>query len=84
MVTGHQNHSMDNSTYTQMYHAILKGIPLEVWAKLEEMQVGGTLTLLCYCADENHDGGRKFCHTNLLCDFMLKRWPKHFLDIREC
>src|ERR1035437_9160998 len=79
MVTGHQAHTLDNSEYMLMYRAILAGVPLEAWAQLENMQAGGTLTLLCYCADENHDGGRKFCHTHILIEYMMRSRPKDYV-----
>ena len=83
MVRGHQTHSLDNSHYTLLYEGILDSLPPEVWKQLEDMHAGGTLTLLCYCADLNHDGGRKFCHTHVLIEYMLRRWPKFFVDVRE-
>ena len=82
MVRGHQTHTMSNQEYTRLYTAILDALPIQAWRKLTHQMQGGILTFLCYCEEENVDGGRKFCHSHLIVEYMLKRWPMFFRDAR--
>lgn len=83
MVRGHQNHTLSNAEYTAQYLELLERVPIAAWRWLTAQRQQGILTLLCYCAPYNHDGGRKFCHTHLCIDAMLRRWPQYFRDARE-
>ena len=82
MVRGHQAKTLDNASYVRAYEDILNSRTLAAWRWLTRQAQGGALTFLCYCPDQNSDGGRKFCHTNAIVEYMLRRWPKLFLDVR--
>lgn len=56
--------------YVEMYVDILDNISPEFWERLQIIgQQVGEITFLCYCKDGD------FCHTYLLRDYMINRWP---------
>lgn len=83
MVTDIKARRITQAQYVQQYRQILDLAPDAAWSWLWQQAVGGELTLLCYCADANWDGSPKFCHTHVLIDYMLRRWPEFFIDGRE-
>jgi uncharacterized protein YeaO (DUF488 family) len=83
MVRGHQTRTMNNREYTRRYLAILEALPIQAWRKLTAQAKNNTLVFLCYCLDETTDGARKFCHTHIICDYLLNRWPQFFRDGRK-
>jgi hypothetical protein len=73
MVMGHKAARITDEEYTSSYIKILDRVPKPIWRWLwQQGQETGTLTVLCYCRDE------WFCHTHLLIDYAITRWPKAF------
>jgi len=70
--------TMGEAEYTRRYLAILNRVGLDTWGGLEELghEFGG-LRFLCYCPN------RKFCHTHLLINYLLERWPEVYQDGRR-
>lgn len=75
LVTAHKQGSMTDEDYTSRYMAQLQAIPdekyHEAW-RLAVQHFDGRLVLRCYCKDG------KFCHTYLLIEHMLERFPDLF------
>lgn len=82
MVRGHQSRDLSNDGYIKQYHAILDSVPIIGWRWLTSQMRGGIITVLCYCEEETVDGAPKFCHTHVLIDYMLRRWPTFFREAR--
>jgi hypothetical protein len=82
MVRGHQSHLLSNEEYSRKYVAILDAVPIAGWRWLTSQMKGGIITVLCYCEEQTVDGAPKFCHTHLLIEYMLRRWPSFFRDAR--
>lgn len=83
MVREHQSHVLSTPQYGMMFMNMLHQVPIENWRWLTAQRKANILTLLCYCPDLNVDGGRKFCHTHLVVQHMLRRWPQFFQDGRD-
>jgi len=79
MVSGHKGGTMGDIEYKQLYTEILEAAGEKAFRKLWEAGTsnGGKLTLLCYCPS-----GR-FCHTHLLVEYAVKRYPEWFADGRR-
>lgn len=75
LVEAHKHGRMTDEEYTWRYQAILRAIPderfHEAW-RLGMDHFNGRLVLLCYCKDG------KFCHTYLLINHILERFPDLF------
>jgi len=82
MVWGYQDKTMSVPQYAMIYRTMLGRLPIDAWRWLTSEAVAGELRVLCYCPDTNFDGSPKFCHTNLLIAYMLRRWPQFFQDGR--
>ena len=82
MVMGHKDGKLSDEQYTTLYLAILRKAPLAAWYWLERQAVNGELTVLCYCRDFDASGQRVFCHTHLLIDYAVERFPDLFADGR--
>jgi DNA polymerase III epsilon subunit-like protein/uncharacterized protein YeaO (DUF488 family) len=76
MVSGHKGGTMGDSEYRRLYGEILDAAGEAAFERLWQFGADGTVKLLCYCPD-----GR-FCHTHLLVDYAVKRYPKWFSDGR--
>jgi uncharacterized protein YeaO (DUF488 family) len=74
MVMGYKRRAISSPEYTRQYMGILSGVTWEQWAWLEQQSVVDKLTLLCYCEDGS------FCHTYLLIQYMVERWPDRYTD----
>jgi len=77
MIRAHKTNTISDGTYTKKYLEILAGIPEDLYAELYRFgalstQPSGVLTFLCYCRDG------KFCHTYLLMNYLIERFPNHF------
>ena len=77
MVTGHKGGTIGDLEYRNRYEAILDAAGEEAFRKLWEFGADGQVRLLCYCPD-----GR-FCHTHLMIDYAVKRFPQWFSDDRH-
>lgn len=79
MVTGHKGGTMGDIEYSRLYTAILDAAGEQAFEKLKQAGIdnGGRLALLCYCPDG------VFCHTHLLVDYAVKRYPDWFADARR-
>jgi uncharacterized protein YeaO (DUF488 family) len=93
MVCGHKNHAalaagedlpyprhapISNEEYIRRYRQILDRAG-DAWKELYRyaMQHDFQVTLLCYCRFA------QFCHTHLLIEYALQRWPTRFQDARD-
>lgn len=73
MVLGVKHGRMSPEEYTRRYLKILRANRnKEAWKWLRDQAVDGTLTFLCFCRDG------EFCHTYLLIDYMVSKWPGYF------
>ena len=79
MVFGHKGGTMGDVEYKQLYTGILETAGEDVFRKLWEAGIanGGRTTVLCYCQSGH------FCHTHLLVDFAVKKYPQWFADGRR-
>lgn len=77
MVMGHKDGTVSDAEYTAQYRTILDQASKEAWRWVKTQATEGLLTLLCYCPDG------KFCHTHLMIEYMVGRWPQHFEDGRN-
>jgi DNA polymerase-3 subunit epsilon len=78
MVSGYKGGTMGDIEYKHLYTKILDAAGEEVFRKLWEVGTGtGKLAVLCYCPS-----GR-FCHTHLLVEHAVKRYPQWFIDGRR-
>lgn len=82
MVQAHQDRTLDNAGYAAKYRLLLEAVPRETWKWLTSQAVDNVLTVQCYCPDTTPDGAPKFCHTHVMIDYMLDRWPACFHDGR--
>ncbi|GJL52753.1 MAG: hypothetical protein NPIRA01_39800 [Nitrospirales bacterium] len=74
MVMGVKDGRISEAQYTEQYQAILVSVRAEVWDALAQQEQA---TLLCYCRDG------WFCHTHLIIEYAVKRWPDRFGDGRD-
>lgn len=74
MVMGHKAGTVSDAQYMAHYEPILARVPALVWDALAERE---TQTLLCYCRDG------WFCHTHIIIEYAVTRWPDRFSDGRE-
>jgi uncharacterized protein YeaO (DUF488 family) len=74
MVMGHKRGKVSDEQYTEQYLAILAHVPVPTWREFAELgrRSSNRITLLCYCPDG------KFCHTHLMIDYIVGRWPHLF------
>lgn len=79
MVSGHKAGTMGDIEYRRLYTEILEAAGETAFRQLWEAGVenGARLTVLCYC-----QSGR-FCHTHLLIDHAVGRYPQWFTDARR-
>jgi uncharacterized protein YeaO (DUF488 family) len=82
LVRMHQSREIDNAEYTRLYRLALQAIPQASWKWLTGQAIDDVLTVQCYCPDTTQDGAPKFCHTHVMIDYMLTRWPAYFHDGR--
>jgi hypothetical protein len=73
MVLGFKNGQVSETEYTAQYVEILNRVPETVWSQLAALPVA---TVCCYCRDT------WFCHTHVLIDYAVRRWPGRFTDGR--
>jgi uncharacterized protein YeaO (DUF488 family) len=73
MVMGYKNKTLSEAAYTKQYQAILQRVPDQVW---ETLAAQPEVLLLCYCRDG------WFCHTHLIIEHLIERWPERFIDGR--
>lgn len=76
MVSSHKSGTMGDAEYKRLYEAILDLAGEKAFDRLHQFGAQGTVRLLCYCPD-----GR-FCHTHLLIDYAVRRFPQWFSDGR--
>ena len=74
MVRSHKSGQINDDVYTILYEERLDRLSDEVldWLYGEGWANGGQLTLLCFCPDD------KFCHTKVLIDYLVRRFPDRF------
>jgi hypothetical protein len=75
MVEAHKHGRMTDERYTELYLEQLRRIPDERYHELWQLAVvhfNARLVLRCYCKDG------AFCHTYLMIDHMLERFPALF------
>jgi hypothetical protein len=75
MVEAHKHGRMSDEDYTLRYQSQLEGIHDERYHELWRLAMdhfAGRLVLRCYCKDG------VFCHTYLLINHLLKRFPDLF------
>jgi DNA polymerase III epsilon subunit-like protein len=79
MVSGHKGGTMGDIEYKHLYTEILETAGDKAFQKLWEAGTsnGSKLTVLCYCPSG------KFCHTHLLVEHAVKRYPQWFIDGRR-
>lgn len=73
MVMGYKHGTVSEAQYTAQYRDILDRVPETVWAQLATYPQA---TVFCFCRDE------WFCHTHVLIDYAIARWPERFSDGR--
>ena len=78
MVMGYKNGTLTEAQYTEQYMKILGAVSVEVWRWLHTQAVNGEVVLLCYCRDKDASGNRVFCHTHLITDYAVEKYPKAF------
>lgn len=78
MVMGHKAGQISDEEYIAAYTQILDQVSTPAWQTLydEGLIWGCNLCLKCYCPDG------KFCHTHLLIDYAVEKWPDVFTDGR--
>jgi len=78
MVLGHKDGTLSDEDYEWMYRRILDRNPIKVYRALWKYgkDCGGQITFLCYCPDG------VFCHTHLLIDYLLEKFPTGWEDGR--
>jgi DNA polymerase III epsilon subunit-like protein len=78
MVSGHKDQTMGDIEYAGLYTTILDVAGEESFKRLWQtgLDNGNRLTLLCYCPRG------VFCHTHLLIDYAVRRYPQLFQDGR--
>lgn len=74
MVLGSKRGRMTPEEYERRYQFILRAVPRSTWRSLWRagLENGGEVVLLCYCRDSWR------CHTHLLIDYAVTRWPRAF------
>jgi uncharacterized protein YeaO (DUF488 family) len=79
MVMGYKNGTMTEAQYTEQYMKILGAVSVEAWRWLyAQAAEGGEVVLLCYCRDKDASGNRVFCHTRLIIQYAVEKYPKAF------
>ena len=73
MVAGYKDRSLTDEAFTALYEQILDRVPESTWGFIAQMP---TRVFCCYCPDE------WFCHTQLLINYAIRRWPDRFIDGR--
>jgi len=76
MVSAYKSGIMGESEYRNKYEVLLDAVGEEPFRRLWEFGDGGIVKLLCYCPNG------KFCHSHLMIDFAVKRYPQWFSDGR--
>ena len=69
MIFGHKSGTINDETYTKRYMELLDRIPDYVFEELEKWD---KITFVCFCPDG------KFCHTNILIDYLVNKFPDKF------
>lgn len=77
LVMGHKQGRITDEAFTEVYEQQLAALSEDVWLWLYQLGGSGSITLCCYCADG------KFCHSLLIIDHALRRYPSLFDDGRE-
>ena len=78
MVMGYKNGTLTEAHYTEQYMKILGAVSVEAWRWLYAQAVNGEVVLLCYCRDKDASGNRVFCHTHLIIQYAVAKYPKAF------
>ena len=78
MVMGYKNGTLTEAQYTERYMKILDAVSVEAWRWLYAQAVNGEIVLLCYCRDLDAQGRRVFCHTRLITQYAVEKYPKAF------
>ena len=74
MVLGHKKGVVSDAEYTEQYVQILNAVPANVWDTLAALPEA---RLLCFCRDS------WFCHSHLIIEYAVRRWPERFQDGRN-
>jgi hypothetical protein len=78
MVMGYKNGTLTEAQYTEQYMKILGAVSVEAWRWLYDQAVNGEVTLLCYCPDLDVQGQQAFCHTRLIIQHAVEKYPQAF------
>ena len=78
MVMDYKNGTLTEAQYTEQYLKILDAVSGEAWCWLYRQAANGEVVLLCYCRDLDAQGRPVFCHTHLIIQFAVEKYPKAF------
>jgi uncharacterized protein YeaO (DUF488 family) len=67
---------IDDAEYIRLYVSRLDKATHKDWESLLNKSINNKLTFACYCAEG------KFCHTHILIEYMLNKFPGEFKDGR--
>lgn len=74
MIVRYRQGKLTDSEYTKLYLNILSNINEQVYEDLYKygLDNDNKINFICYCHDD------KFCHTYLLMDFLIEKFPERF------